>query len=146
MVGLLVAVEVGFDRTMGRYDPALWHVGAALAWARFSFDRDSDPGSATAPSSDPLVETPLFVLDGLTGRSLPCHGWRNENVVPSERRCSGLGSGASTATATGASLEGVIAGGVILLSIPKVNGFDTPLAPAGEAAALRLFRCNLFAE
>jgi len=41
-------------------------------------------------------------------------------------------------------LEGVNTGGVVRFSIPKVNGFDTAPASGGEAAALRLLRCNFF--
>ena len=112
-------------------------------------DSDSDPdhGSMASPSSDPLADAPLFVLDVLDllpKRSLPCHGWRNENVDPNERRRSGFDSGVSTTASS--DLEGVNAGGVVRFCIPKLNGFDTALVPGWEADSLRLFRCSFFCE
>ena len=80
-----------------------------------------------------MVDAPLFVLDvldPLPKRFLPCHGWRNENVDPNERRRSGFDSGASTAASS--DLEGVNAGGVVCFCIPKLKVFDTALCRVGK--------------
>ena len=74
------------------------------------------------PSSDPLVDAPLFVRDPLPKRSLPYYGGGNENVAPNERRRSGFGSGASTTVSYDS--VGVNAGGVVGFGIPKWNRFE----------------------
>ena len=94
-----------------------------------------------------MVDAPLFVLDALDllpKRCLPCHGWRNENADPNERRPSGFDFGGSTIASS--DLEGVNAGGVVRFCILKLNGFDTALVPGWEVVSLRLFRCNFFDE
>ena len=141
-MGSLLDAKGGSSRTPGKYGPVLWSVVEGWSCPCCCFrtagtDSDPDRGSTASPSSDPLVDAPLFVLDVLDllpKRSLPCHGWRNENVDPNERRRSGFYSGASTATSSG--LEGVNAGVFVRFCIPKLDGFDMDLVPGWEAVAL----------
>ena len=95
------------------------------------------PGSTTLPSSIPLVDAPLFVLDLLPNWSLPCH-------VPNERHCSVVGPDAPITGSS--SLEGVYTGSFVRFSIPKVNGFDTELMRGWEVVALRLFQYSTSSE
>ena len=64
--------------------------------------------------------------------------------VPNEGQRSAFGPGGSITV--NLSLQGVDTSSVVRFSIPKVNGFDTPLMPSWEVAALRLFRCSFFSE
>ena len=103
-----------------------------------SSNPDPDRGPTDSPSSNPLVDAPLFVrdvLDVLPKRSLPYHGWRNENVAPNERRRADFDSGASTTASS--DLEGVHA---VRFCIPKWNGFDMALE------TFRSFRYNFLGE
>ena len=136
--GLSKDAKEGSRRTLGKYDTVLWDVVEVWRCDYWTdSDPDLDPDSRASPSSDPPADAPLFVLDLLLKRSLPCHGWRNENVAPNERRRSGFGPGASTIASF--DLEGANAGWVVCFGIPKWNAFDTALAPGWEAVVLRLF-------
>ena len=139
----------GSGCTLGKHDPVLWSVVEAWSCDCWCFcfratgtgsNPDPDPCSTDSPSSDPQIDTPFFVLDVLyliPKVSLPCHGWRNENVAPNERHRSGFDSGASIIASS--DLEEVNAGGVVCFGISKWNGFDTVLAQGWEAVVLRLF-------
>ena len=138
VVGLLTDAQGGSGRTLGKYDTVLWYVVEVWScdcWTDSDPDPDPDPDFRASPSSDPL-----FVLDALVvlpKRFLLCHGWRNENVAPNERHCSGFDSGASIIASS--DLEGVNAGGDICFGISKWNGFGTVLVQGWEAVELRLF-------
>ena len=135
----------GPGRTMGKYDPAQWCIVEVWGCVCFRLEpREPSPirypGSTTSPSSNPPVNAPIFVLnvlDLLPKWSLPCHGWRNENLAPNERRRST--SSPSTSTTAGPSLKGLNTDRVVCFSIPKVYGFDTALAPGWEAGFDSLF-------
>ena len=100
VLGSLLDTKGGSGRTLRKYDPVLWptvEVWSCDCWC-FCFrakttdsdpdpDPDPDPGSTVLPSSNPPVDAPRFVVDALNllhKWSLPCHGWRNENVAPNK--------------------------------------------------------------
>ena len=103
VVGSLLDAKGGSGRTLGEYYVVIWSVVEVWSCDCWCFyfratgadpDPDHDPGSMAPPSSEPLVDAPLFVigvLDLLPKWSLPCHGWRNENIAPNERCRAGFG-------------------------------------------------------
>ena len=69
-----------------------------------------------------------------------------ERTKTCSKRTAPSGFAPDTSITANFSLDGVDTGSVVRSSIPKVNGCDTALMLGWEVAALRLFRCNSFAE